>query len=1786
MPEADSHQLDMRPSSSEAPERVLDERSRQEIVGGGVEAATVSGTGRDRGNDAGANSSVRPAIASLPEALCRFKSPSATMSRYSEEAGVGAPGADDRGSCESTHLPRAEPPQTVQAQRPAPVLEATRRVPSFTDADPTPQNVANGDSVANAPSVHTFGSARAEVPAGVQPAEDYRPPDVVPETARGPTSAEDPPATTQLSGAGQIGFERATSAQGVSAADGKLLVTVPAPNGSDVATDQTVSTNSPQSLMSRTQSQSSQNDLRHTPVKSLAGDGAGVAEITQTPKSDAGCLDEEAVPPGRQLTPAVEVAVGGRRSDATSSPRSEQPTQALAYPDENVVVSEASVAKATGEECQEERSNIRRSPRKDKKNKQSNKKTSKLKEHETNDGEDDQSDESDEEPDDKRDENHTGLETVEKSPLGRFLRFSNVLGSGSYKTVYLGFDSDTGKEIAWNVIKFQGMQKHERKRITEEINMLKSLKHDRILSFINAWINKKDEQVCFITERVTDGSLMSYIKRIGSPMRVKVIGGWSLQILDGINYLHTQENPVIHRDLKCENIFINGNRGEIFIGDLGLSTTLRQSIAASIVGTPAFMAPELYEEKYGTEVDIYAFGMCLLEMTSRGAPYNECSSTVEVYKKVIAGAKPRVLRQIKDDALRTLIDLCLSTDPRLRPTAAALQNDQWFSPQNPMANQFCDILNVADLPQEDRFQAPAPAPTLDPVPEEDQADVEAQVRKEHASEPPQELQSRVAGVTVSGVNLDSLQHVPRSTNDAGTPRNGDAPLGGATTFRTGDTPVAEFCSGTTVSAPPAPSAEVTVAQHIPKSSETHALVNPHAGSAQRTTTEVPAEGPDLVHTTSTPLVPAPKPVTAKPGVTVQVVPQSVPLPAPGGHSAQLKSANSQVSHTSPSPDQVLPRASSPDTDSTARMPEFPLGVPPRAVSPPTPPQVVPVSHLVPTPPPVPCTTPDILTGPEAMYPHDMQPFAASHEAIAAPVPVVASVNPATNASWIDNLETNTAQVTPRGSRDVGHALLPPVPSSSSFGTEEDFRGRCEPEPEWPAEATRPMAGPAEAKPSLSPSHSHVDLGVPLPVLSPVVGAAVSNEVRCAPVQTMDALKAVGADVPATTDLLGLQPDQVVSHGTVGDDPDQDGGLMKALSWQRAHAAQSSDCVCQNPQARSVSGIPPLMDLHDTPSMSASPRIEEGAVDFGFAAPHAPLGHGALQADRTSESATSFAVPARVSAVAPAPHCDGQVETDLPLEYTSGTVGDQTPTSTQHSRMAPPRPETVISEADGFAGLQEPEPELTGPSQQGGLDPSADETLEVALASIGRTVVTKVQLEVINEKGRKTDIWFDFDPNTDTLTMVAQELRSCSLANNKPMEALISEIQTAVIRRCQIMTESTRHEAHQDSPPEISQSGNQPVDAEADQTSTPSHPAPTPPPSVAHDQQHADSSQTGPKSACSENPSVATVEETGSTGRPPELLEGPTSAQNTPEEVPELGEDQEQLGWVLLGWDAANLKHPKVSAETVLAGDANVNFTKEISLLQKSLTFVTKITFKQVGSWCDATSNAVENFQDYHKLTNERGVVDDKFWEILSAEVRKREAKDIQKKETQRKAQREKEARKQAQASESKRQLDAMMGNCERELVKEQPAGNRNPTMAIPPWRPPAAPGRPPAPADSVSTSWPPQGLQPSRPATPQPLELPSQQIPPAPLLQAQPKAQVGLPKACASPVDDGRTSPSRRTASTEETQVWPSEPPVPAVAGLVRASSTNSGPPPPAIVSVNSQPNLLAAATTETEPLR
>lgn len=139
---------------------------------------------------------------------------------------------------------------------------------------------------------------------------------------------------------------------------------------------------------------------------------------------------------------------------------------------------------------------------------------------------------------------------------------------------------------------------------------------------------------------------------------ILAVKNWARQILRGLAYLHGHDPPVIHRDLKCDNIFVNGHLGQVKIGDLGLAAVLRgaqqaHSVIGSlfnhafdlnyrihmhdmmfVLGTPEFMAPELYEEDYNELVDIYSFGMCVLEMLTAEYPYSECSNPAQIYKKV------------------------------------------------------------------------------------------------------------------------------------------------------------------------------------------------------------------------------------------------------------------------------------------------------------------------------------------------------------------------------------------------------------------------------------------------------------------------------------------------------------------------------------------------------------------------------------------------------------------------------------------------------------------------------------------------------------------------------------------------------------------------------------------------------------------------------------------------------------------------------------------------------------------------------------------------------------------------------------------------------------------------------------------------------------------------------------------------------------------------------------------------------------------------------------------------
>ncbi len=164
-------------------------------------------------------------------------------------------------------------------------------------------------------------------------------------------------------------------------------------------------------------------------------------------------------------------------------------------------------------------------------------------------------------------------EIVEKSPGGRYLRFSEKLGSGAYKDVYRAYDTSEGIEVAWNVVNLTGVPKTERQYIVNEVRLLEKLNHSNIISFHGSWVNRGLDQVIFVTEILSSGTLKSFINKV-QVIRYKIAKRWAIQILKGLEYLHSHDPPIIHRDLKCDNIFINGTSGDLRIGDLGLSTVI------------------------------------------------------------------------------------------------------------------------------------------------------------------------------------------------------------------------------------------------------------------------------------------------------------------------------------------------------------------------------------------------------------------------------------------------------------------------------------------------------------------------------------------------------------------------------------------------------------------------------------------------------------------------------------------------------------------------------------------------------------------------------------------------------------------------------------------------------------------------------------------------------------------------------------------------------------------------------------------------------------------------------------------------------------------------------------------------------------------------------------------------------------------------------------------------------------------------------------------------------------
>lgn len=123
----------------------------------------------------------------------------------------------------------------------------------------------------------------------------------------------------------------------------------------------------------------------------------------------------------------------------------------------------------------------------------------------------------------------------------------------------MAFDRETGTQLAWNqIVLDHNIGADEFKRIYKEISILKQISHESIIKLYDSWIDEEKGNLIFVTEAMTSGTLAQFRKRLPQ-VSLTVVQNWARQLLTGLDYLHTRNPVIMHRDIKSgkQGVFIN-----------------------------------------------------------------------------------------------------------------------------------------------------------------------------------------------------------------------------------------------------------------------------------------------------------------------------------------------------------------------------------------------------------------------------------------------------------------------------------------------------------------------------------------------------------------------------------------------------------------------------------------------------------------------------------------------------------------------------------------------------------------------------------------------------------------------------------------------------------------------------------------------------------------------------------------------------------------------------------------------------------------------------------------------------------------------------------------------------------------------------------------------------------------------------------------------------------------------------------------------------------------------------
>jgi serine/threonine protein kinase len=255
-----------------------------------------------------------------------------------------------------------------------------------------------------------------------------------------------------------------------------------------------------------------------------------------------------------------------------------------------------------------------------------------------------------------------------------------LIGIGSYGKVFRAIHIPTQIVYALKVINKSKVRTRSSasSHLQMELQIIRFLNHQFIAKCHG--IIKTDFHIIIVEEFIPGGELYYFIQNCLLTEEQAIF--YAAEIVIVLEYL--REKGILFRDLKPENIMLD-SRGHIKLVDFGLATikplqNCTEVFSKTFCGTSEYLAPEMINSHYyGLAVDIWALGCVIFECTTGCPPFYNTNQTV-MYNNIRSGQVPFPSRCSSE--FKSLINLLLAKDWKLRPTIEEIKKHPWFRKVN------------------------------------------------------------------------------------------------------------------------------------------------------------------------------------------------------------------------------------------------------------------------------------------------------------------------------------------------------------------------------------------------------------------------------------------------------------------------------------------------------------------------------------------------------------------------------------------------------------------------------------------------------------------------------------------------------------------------------------------------------------------------------------------------------------------------------------------------------------------------------------------------------------------------------------------------------------------------------------------------------------------------------------------------------------------------------------------------------------------------------------------------